>query len=101
MKLKDTNSVISKAPARIGVHHGAKRDGWLRVAPMTAALERAGLTGSLRDDLMANYLAGTKRGHLSVWIADELSVKILGSHPVEIFKGEWVDAIAFYDGESQ
>lgn len=81
--------------------HGLKRDGWLRIAPLSVALTDAGMLSYLNDDLRASYLAAVKRGHVSIWTADEICCKILCLHPAEIYRGEWAEALAFHDIEAE
>ena len=90
----------SKAVAAARLH-GLKRDGWLRIAPLTMALTENGVLSYLNDELRESYLAAVKRGHVSIWVADEVCCKVLCLHPAEIFRGEWSEALAFHDGEDE
>ena len=92
----------AKGPSRAVIAarlHGLKRDGWLRIAPLSVALTDTGMLSYLNDDLRESYLAAVKRGHVSIWTADEICCKILCLHPAEIFRGEWAEALAFHDSE--
>lgn len=34
---------------------------------------------------------GRRRGYLSVWQIDRMSVELLGRHPIEVYGADWID----------